>query len=120
MKEFSAQTYDGVSTQADSGDNLVLRMKTTSFELSAIINVVDAQIEILERLAQFQLEENSEQFAIMRRTIEVTVKERMYFRGKIELVLSKLQDSQQRVGFPPPSAIFLVVANCYIVDRVLI
>lgn len=69
-------------------------------ELSAIINVIDAQIEVLRSLRKFRLRERPEQWTTMSRAIDMVVKGRKSFRENIKVILKDLQTSQQFVGFP--------------------
>lgn len=87
---------------AERDKDLALRLRTVETELSAIINVVDAQIEVLWNLRQFRLRRGSEQWNIMGKTIDMVTEGRESFRENIRAILKDLQASQQLVGHPLP------------------
>lgn len=72
-------------------------MKIANFELSSAADVVGAQIDILQSLGEFNVDENPEQFVFVRETVEAAIAGRKSFLSKMNRILQKLQDTQQTV-----------------------
>lgn len=82
--------------------DLTLKLRTVETELSAIINIVDTQIDALRDLRKFQLRKGTEQRKIMGKKIDLVVEGRESFRENIRSILKDLQAAQQLVHHPPP------------------
>lgn len=82
--------------------DLTLKLRTVETELSAMINVVETQINVLQSLRKFRLRNGTEQWKIMGHTIDTVVGGRESLRENIKGILKDLQASQQLVHHHPP------------------
>lgn len=81
--------------------DLTLKLRTVETELSAMINVVETQIDVLRSLRKFRLRNGAEQWKIMGHTIDMVVGGRESLRENIKGILKDLQASQQLVHHHP-------------------
>lgn len=92
---------EGLAQTVDRDKDLTLKLSTVGIELSAIISVADAQIDVLHSLRKLRLRKGPEQWRTVGKTIDMVIESRELFRKTIKDILNDLQASQQLVDNPP-------------------
>lgn len=93
--------YDGLGrgppAEGLTDEDLTLKLRTVETELSAMVNVVETQIDVLRSLRKLRLRIGTEQWKIMGHAIDMAVGGRESLRKNIKGILKDLQASQQLV-----------------------